>query len=238
MMLRQLFDAETSTYTYLVADTASRKAALIDPVLGQLERDLELLRELGLELAYAVDTHVHADHVTAAGALRERTGCKTVGGVRGASCTDVKLGHGDVLHVGAVPLRALETPGHTDDSLSLRADGCVFSGDALMVRACGRTDFQNGDAGQLYDSIHAHLFTLPDETVVYPGHDYKGRTLTTVGEERRFNARLAGRTRAQFVELMDGLNLPRPKHMDVAVPATSSAGGSPPRYRGNTPWNR
>lgn len=224
MLIRQLFDAETSTYTYLVADPASRQSALIDPVLGQLERDLELVRELDLQLAWALDTHVHADHVTAAGALRERTGCKTVAGERGAACVDVQVRHGDVVQVGAVALRVVETPGHTDDSVSYLADGCAFTGDALMVRACGRTDFQNGDAGQLYDSIHAHLFSLPEDTRVYPGHDYKGRTVTTVGEERRFNARLAGRTREQFVTLMNGLNLPRPRHMDVAVPANLACG--------------
>ncbi|MBM4379569.1 MAG: MBL fold metallo-hydrolase [Deltaproteobacteria bacterium] len=224
MLFRQLFDAETSTYTYLVGDPASRQAALIDPVLGQVERDLELLRELDLQLAWALDTHVHADHVTAAGALRERTGCKTVAGERGASCVDVQVRHGDVVQVGAVALRVVETPGHTGDSVSYLADGCAFTGDALMVRACGRTDFQNGDAGQLYDSIHAHLYSLPDDTRVYPGHDYKGRTVTTVGEERRFNARLAGRTREQFVTLMNGLDLPRPRHMDVAVPANLACG--------------
>jgi len=228
MIFRQLFDAETSTYTYLVADAATREAVLIDPVLGQLERDLELLRELELRLAYALDTHVHADHVTAAGALRGRTGCKSVGGRGGADCTDLKLGHGDVLRVGALALEALETPGHTDDSLTFLAEGCAFTGDALMVRACGRTDFQNGDAGQLYDSIHAHLYTLPDDTRVYPGHDYKGRTVTTVGEEKRFNARLAGRTREQFVTLMNGLNLPRPKQLDVAVPANRACGQPAP----------
>ena len=232
MMLRQLFDAETSTYTYLVADPASGQAALIDPVLGQLERDLELVQQLGLTLAWALDTHVHADHVTAAGALRERTGCKTVAGVRGAECTDVKVAHGDVVKVGTVGLRVLETPGHTDDSVSYLAEGCAFTGDALMVRACGRTDFQNGNAGALYDSIHAHLYSLPDDTRVYPGHDYKGRTVTTVGEEKRFNARLAGRTREQFVELMNGLNLPRPKHMDVAVPANLGCGLQPALAQG------
>jgi sulfur dioxygenase len=232
MMMRQLFDAETSTYTYLVADPVSGQAALIDPVLGQLERDLELLRELGLRLAYALDTHVHADHVTAAGALRERTGCKTVAGARGAECVDVKVQQGDVVQVGAVALGVLETPGHTDDSVSYLAEGCVFTGDALMVRACGRTDFQNGDAGQLYDSIHARLFSLPDATLVYPGHDYKGRTVTSVGEEKRFNARLAGRTRAQFVALMDGLNLPRPKQIDVAVPANLACGRPPALTQG------
>jgi glyoxylase-like metal-dependent hydrolase (beta-lactamase superfamily II) len=131
-----------------------------------------------------------------------------------------------------VGLRVLETPGHTDDSVSYLAEGCAFTGDALMVRTCGRTDFQNGNAGALYDSIHAHLYSLPDDTRVYPGHDYKGRTVTTVGEEKRFNARLAGRTREQFVELMNGLNLPRPKHMDVAVPANLGCGLQPALAQG------
>jgi glyoxylase-like metal-dependent hydrolase (beta-lactamase superfamily II) len=228
MIFRQLFDTESSTYTYLIADPISRQAALIDPVIEQLERDLTLASELGLTLTHVLETHVHADHVTAAGQLRERTGCQVVAGEGGASCASIHARHGDEVRVGALTLRVLATPGHTDDSVSYLLDGRVFTGDALLVRGTGRTDFQNGSAGQLYDSITQVLFTLPDETIVYPGHDYKGRMVTTVGEEKRFNPRLAGKDRAAFIQLMAGLNLPPPKKIDIAVPANRACGLTPP----------
>jgi glyoxylase-like metal-dependent hydrolase (beta-lactamase superfamily II)/rhodanese-related sulfurtransferase len=224
MIVRQLFDAESSTYTYLLADEATREAALIDPVREQIPRDLAVLRELSLKLVYALDTHVHADHITAAGALRAHTGARTVAGKKGASCADVQVGLGDVVRVGSIAISVLETPGHTDDSVSYRVDGHVFTGDALMIRAAGRTDFQNGSAGQLYDTITRVLFALPDETQVHPAHDYKGLTVTTIGEEKRWNARTAGRNREEFIELMSGLNLPKPKKIDVAVPANRGCG--------------
>lgn len=224
MIFRQLFDAESSTYTYLVADPVSRQAALIDPVLEQLERDLTLVRELGLTLTHVLETHVHADHVTASGQLRERTGCQVVTGAAGASCANVHARHGDEVWVGRLTFRVLETPGHTDDSVSYLLGDRVFTGDALLVRGTGRTDFQNGDAGQLYDSITQFLFTLPDETLVYPGHDYKGCTVTTIGEEKQFNPRLARTDRAAFIQLMAGLNLPPPKKLDIAVPANRACG--------------
>lgn len=224
MIFRQLFDAESSTYTYLLADEATRQALLIDPVREQVERDLELLRDLDLRLTYVLDTHVHADHVTASGALRERTSCLTVGGTRGASCADLRFGHGDLLRLGDLSLRVLATPGHTDDSVSYLLDDRVFTGDALLVRATGRTDFQNGNAGQLYDSITRVLFTLPDETLVYPAHDYRGRTVTTIGEEKRHNPRIAGKTRDEFIRIMNELHLPPPKKLDTAVPANHACG--------------
>ena len=229
MILRQLFDAESSTYTYLLADEATREAALIDPVRDQIPRDLALLRELELKLVYVLDTHVHADHITAAGSLRAQTGARTVAGKKGASCADVQVGPGDAVHVGGITIGVLETPGHTDDSVSYRVDDHVFTGDALMIRAAGRTDFQNGDAGQLYDTITQVLFALPDQTQVHPAHDYKGLTVTTIGEEKRWNARVAGRNREEFVRLMNGLNLPMPKKIDVAVPANRSCGLAPDR---------
>jgi sulfur dioxygenase len=224
MIFRQLFDAESSTYTYLIADPASRQAVLIDPVIEQLERDLPLVQELGLKLTHALETHVHADHVTASGQLRERTGCQVVAGAGGASCANVHAKHGDEVHVGALTFRVLATPGHTDDSVSYLLQDRVFTGDALLVRGTGRTDFQNGDAGQLYDAITQVLFALPDETLVYPGHDYKGRTATSIGEEKRFNPRLAGKDRAAFIQLMAGLNLAPPKKIDIAVPANRACG--------------
>jgi glyoxylase-like metal-dependent hydrolase (beta-lactamase superfamily II) len=224
MLFRQLFDGESSTYTYLVADPASRQAALIDPVFEQLERELTLVQELGLTLTYAMETHVHADHVTASGLLRERTGCQVLTGVLGAPCADVHVRHGDEVRVGALAFRVLATPGHTDDSVSYLLEDRVFTGDALLVRGNGRTDFQNGSAGQLYDSITQVLFALPDETLVYPAHDYKGRTVTTIGEEKHFNPRLAGKERAAFIQLMAELNLPPPKKIDIAVPANRACG--------------
>jgi glyoxylase-like metal-dependent hydrolase (beta-lactamase superfamily II) len=224
MIFRQLFEPESSTYTYLIADPATQRAALIDPVLEQVERELTLLRELGLTLTHVLDTHVHADHVTASGQLRERTGCQVVGSEGGASCADRHARHGDVVQVGGLSLRVLATPGHTDDSVSYLLGDRVFTGDALLVRGTGRTDFQNGNAGQLHDSITHQLFTLPDETQVYPAHDYKGHTVTTIGEEKRFNPRLAGKDRASFIQLMAELHLPPPKKIDIAVPANRACG--------------
>jgi len=224
MLLRQLFDAESSTYTYLLADEESRQAALIDPVREQVERDVKLLAELGLTLVAVLETRLHADRVTGAGALRGRTGAKVVASKRGAPCVDVRVGDGDVVRVGRLEVRVLETPGHTDDSLGFLVEGRLFTGDALLIRATGRTDFQNGDAGQLYDSITSRLFALPDTTEVYPGHDYAGHRASTIGEEKRHNPRLAGRTREAFITFMKGRHLPPPAKLDVAVPANRACG--------------
>jgi glyoxylase-like metal-dependent hydrolase (beta-lactamase superfamily II) len=224
MIVRQLFDAETFTYTYLVADEETGRAALIDPVLEQIDRDRTLVRELGLTLAYVLESHVHADHVTAAGVLRDRTGAKTVAGARGAPCVDIAVRHGDGIDLGGLTVRVLETPGHTDDSLSFHVPGIVFTGDTLFIRGTGRSDFQNGDAGALYDSITRVLFVLPDSTVVYPGHDYKGRTMSTIAEEKAHNPRLAGKTRGEFIQIMGSLGLPPPKKLDVAVAANRACG--------------
>ena len=227
MLFRQLFDSESFTYTYLLADETSGDAALIDPVREKLERDLQLLRELGLTLRYALDTHVHADHITAAGDLRERTGASTVSCVTGADCASIHLGHGGELRIGKLALRALATPGHTDDSLSFLVEDKVFTGDALLIRGCGRTDFQNGSPQQLYDSITKVLFALPDSTQVYPAHDYTGQTMTTIGEERRCNPRLAGKSREEFIALMNNLHLAPPKKLHIAVPANRACGKDP-----------
>lgn len=224
MIFRQLFDAESSTYSYLIADAATRTAALIDPVLEQVERDLQFVRELGLELTHVLETHVHADHVTGAGALRKRTGCVVVGGEQGAACADVQVKHGDEVQVGGLRVRVLATPGHTDDSLSYVVGDRVFTGDALLIRGCGRTDFQNGDPGQLFDSLHQVLFQLPEEMFVYPAHDYLGRTVSSIAEERRYNPRVVGRSRQDFIELMNHLDLPKPKKLDLAVPANRACG--------------
>ncbi|MEZ4402599.1 MAG: MBL fold metallo-hydrolase [Kofleriaceae bacterium] len=228
MFVRQLFDPASSTYTYLVADRATGEAALIDPVLEQVDRDLELVAQLGLRLTAVLDTHVHADHVTAAGKLRERTGARTYASGAGAPCVDQPLTDGQVVQIGDVTLTAVATPGHTDDSLCLVADGAVFTGDTLLIRGCGRADFQNGDPGALYDSITGKLFTLPDPTTVYPGHDYRGRTVSTIGEEKQWNPRLAGRSRADFITLMNQLGLPPPKQLATAVPANRACGQGVP----------
>lgn len=222
MFFRQFLEAQSSTWTYLLADPDSREAAIIDPVLETVERDLKVLGELGFRLLWAIETHVHADHVTSASVLKERTGCATVVCTHaGLSCVDRAVEHGDSIAFGRYALRVLETPGHTNCSISLATEGAsparVFTGDALLIRGCGRTDFQQGDAGVLYDVVHAQLFALPRDTIVHPAHDYNGCTASSVDEERRLNPRLT-RTRADFITLMAGLNLPRPKLIDVAVP--------------------
>ncbi|NTX14469.1 MBL fold metallo-hydrolase [Myxococcus sp. CA051A] len=224
MIFRQLFDSESSTYTYLLGDESTGQAVLIDAVLEQVDRDLQLVRELDLTLTHVFDTHVHADHVTASGALRARTRCTVVGGVRGAACADVQVHHGDHLRIGQLDFQVLATPGHTDDSVSYLLGDRVFTGDALLVRGNGRTDFQNGDASQLYDSVTRVLFGLPDTTLVYPAHDYKGRTVTSIAEEKRHNPRVAGKSREEFIRIMEHLDLPKPKKLDVAVPANRACG--------------
>jgi glyoxylase-like metal-dependent hydrolase (beta-lactamase superfamily II) len=224
MHLRQLFDRETSTYTYLVADPQTRSAALIDPVREHIERDLKLIEELDLTLEYVLDTHVHADHVTASGALRDRTGARSIGSTTGAKCADLQVRHGDRVTLGDLEICVLETPGHTDDSLSFLIDGNVFTGDALLIRGTGRTDFQNGSSETLWDSLTKVLFQLPDDTVVWPGHDYQGHTRSSIGEEKHHNPRVAGKTKAEFIRILDELELPPPKHIDEAVPANRECG--------------
>lgn len=226
MFLRQLFEHETSTYTYLVADPSTKAAALIDPVLEQRERDAKLVSELGFRLELVLDTHVHADHVTAASALRDMTGAKTVQSRKGAACADVPVSHGDVVRLGGLAIRVLGTPGHTDDSVSYVVDahGHVFTGDTLLVRGTGRSDFQNGDPAALYRSITQVLFSLPDETVVLPGHDYRGFTRSTIGEEKRFNARVAGKSEDEMIAIMSQLGLPPPRKLATAVPANRACG--------------
>lgn len=231
MLFRQLFDPETATYTYLIADAASGKALLIDPVLEQVERDKQLLQELGLGLAYTLETHVHADHVTAAARLREALGSQTVlGQAAGVDCADVALADGESLSLGAVTITALATPGHTSGCTSYLWRGVaggdrLFTGDTLLIRGCGRTDFQQGYAAQLFHSVRDKLFQLPDETLVCPGHDYRGRTVSTIGEEKRFNPRLGLEVNeATFVEIMSSLDLPYPKRIDIAVPANLTCG--------------
>jgi glyoxylase-like metal-dependent hydrolase (beta-lactamase superfamily II) len=226
MKIRQLFDVDTSTYTYLVWDQVTREAAIIDSVREQLERDIQLIRELDLKLKYALETHVHADHVTASGLLRERLGCKV--GVHhrvGSDCPDIKLEHDDRIRLGEHYLEVLYTPGHTDTDVCYLGDGAVFTGDILLIHGSGRTDFQSGDPARSYDSITGRLFTLPDATIVYPGHDYHGFTCSTIGEEKCFNPRLGGgKSRDEYIRIMQSLELEKPRLIDVAVPGNQACG--------------
>jgi glyoxylase-like metal-dependent hydrolase (beta-lactamase superfamily II) len=224
MIFRQLFERETSTYTYLLAARPGARAVLIDPVHGFEEMYLQLLGQLGVPLGWAIDTHTHADHITALGDLRELTGCQTVmGETSQASCVDRHVRDGEVIDCDGLSLTAWFTPGHTDESFTFLLPDRVFTGDLLLYRGTGRTDFQSGDARKSWRSIQ-RLFQLPDQTLVYAGHDYKGWTMSTIGEEKRFNPRLAGRTEDEYVAIMAALNLPRPAQMDVAVPANLACG--------------
>lgn len=226
MLFRQLFDYETWTYTYLLADEVTKEAALVDPVLEQVERDYKLLQELGLTLKYCLETHVHADHITGSGKLRDLTGCEVIVPEKAqVSCANRQIKHGETVYVGNVPIQAIATLGHTDSHMAyLVNNDRVLTGDSLFIRGCGRTDFQSGDAGAMYDFVTQHLFTLPNETLVYPGHDYRGQTVSTIGEEKKYNPRFAGHTREQFIELMSNLKLPDPKKISEAVPANQQCG--------------
>jgi sulfur dioxygenase len=225
MIFRQLFDSTSGTYTYLLASRRGGEALIIDPVLERVERYLQLVRELDLRLVKAVDTHLHADHVTGLGALRDRTHCITVMGERTkADVVSMRVAEGDRVDIEGVRLDVLYTPGHTDDSYSFLLADRVFTGDTLLIRGTGRTDFQNGDPRAQYDSIFNKLMKLPDETLLYPAHDYKGETVSTIGEEKSFNPRLQVKSIDEYVDLMNNLNLPNPKMMDVAVPANMRVG--------------
>jgi sulfur dioxygenase len=225
MIFRQLFDSVSGTYTYLLASRRGGEALIIDPVIEKVERYLQLIKELDLKLVKAVDTHLHADHITGLGALRDHTHCITVmGEMSKADVVSMRLADGDKLTIEGVALEAIYTPGHTDDSYSFWMNDRVFTGDTLLIRGTGRTDFQNGDARAQYDSIFNRLLKLPDETLVYPAHDYKGETVSTIGEEKAFNPRLQVKSVDEYVALMNNLNLPNPKMMDVAVPANMKVG--------------
>jgi glyoxylase-like metal-dependent hydrolase (beta-lactamase superfamily II) len=222
----QLFDAESSTFTYLLAAPGSAQAVIIDPVDRQLERDLRHVERLGLKLVYVLETHAHADHVTSAGRLRELTGARAaVPSGCGIAPAEMQLNDGDILAFGnGETIAVLHTPGHTAGSMSYVWRGNVFTGDTLLIDGCGRTDFQSGSAEALYDSVTRKLFALPDDTRLWPGHDYKGQSVSTIGWEKRHNSRLAQRDLPAFVRLMAELDLPKPKLLDVAVPANQNLG--------------
>ena len=244
----QLFDPASSTYTYLLFDPGSREALMIDPVDEQLERDLAVLREHRLKLKWTLETHAHADHITSAGLLAEHAGaCTAAPEGCGIGTAAVQLKHGDVVRFGSEQLKALHTPGHTAGSMCYRWRDHVFTGDTLLINGCGRTDFQSGSASALYRSVTEILFALPDDTIVWPGHDYQGRSHSTIGAEKAGNARIAGKTLAEFRAIMDQLNLPKPKRLEEAVPANLTSGlrhdaggaAAPPRpvqgYAGDVP---
>lgn len=225
MLFRQLFERESSSYTYLLASRPGGEALLIDPVKDEVPKYLQLLRELDLRLVFAIDTHVHADHVTGLGALRDAAACATVMGARSkAECVSRKVVDGETLRIDGIELKALHTPGHTDDSYSFVMSDRVFTGDTLLIRTTGRTDFQNGDPRAQYRSLFEKLLRLPDETLVYPAHDYKGWTVSTIGEERAHNPRLQVRSEQEYADQMNGLQLAKPRLMDVAVPANLACG--------------
>jgi glyoxylase-like metal-dependent hydrolase (beta-lactamase superfamily II)/rhodanese-related sulfurtransferase len=225
MIFRQLFDTTSSTYSYVLASRHGGEALIIDPVLERVDRYIQLLRELDLRLVKAIDTHLHADHITGLGALRDRTHCITVMGEQTrADIVSMRVAEGDHVDIEGLSLDVLYTPGHTDDSYSYLMEGRVFTGDTLLIRGTGRTDFQNGDPRAQYDSIFNKLLKLPDETLVFPAHDYKGDTVSTIAEERHFNPRLKVRSIDEYVDLMNNLKLPNPKMMDVAVPANMHVG--------------
>jgi glyoxylase-like metal-dependent hydrolase (beta-lactamase superfamily II)/rhodanese-related sulfurtransferase len=225
MIFRQLFDQVSGTYTYLLASRRGGEALIIDPVIEKVDRYLQLIKELDLRLVKAVDTHLHADHVTGLGALRDRTQCITVMGEQTrADVVSMRVTEGDKLTVEGVSLDVLYTPGHTDDSYSYLMGDRVFTGDTLLIRGTGRTDFQNGDPRAQYDSIFNKLLKLPEQMLVFPAHDYKGDTVSTIGEEKRFNPRLQVQSIDAYVDLMNNLKLPNPKLMDVVVPANMRVG--------------
>lgn len=233
MIFRQLFESSSSTYTYLIGCEKSRECVLIDPVIETVERDLQVIRDLDLKLIYTLDTHVHADHLTGAYKLKKFSGSQIAApALEELPCTDIPVKEGEALQVGDITLHPLFTPGHTNTHHAYLLDHqgfkMVFTGDALLIEACGRTDFQSGDAEQLYDSIHNKLFSLPDETIVYPAHDYEQRWISSIAQEKQRNPRLGNnRAKESFVEIMDNMDLPYPRKIDFAVPGNRQCGVCP-----------
>lgn len=230
MIFRQLFEPVSSTYTYLLGCEDSGDAVLIDPVMPAWQRDLQMVNHLGLRLVMTIDTHIHADHITSASLLKREVGSRiAVPALDALSCMDVGMEEGVPLRIGGVKLDPIHTPGHTDNHFAIVTGDRVFTGDALLIDGCGRTDFQSGDSRALYESVRGKLFGLPAETLVYPAHDYQGRCVSSIAQERQRNPRLgADRTLEDFIELMANLNLPYPKFIDYAVPGNRACGVCPP----------
>lgn len=226
LLFRQLFESESSTYTYLIADDSSREAIIIDPVKETLERDIKLIKELGLTLKYILETHVHADHITSSGPMRDLIGGEiALGEANHLKTVDHLLKDNQELQFGAYKVKAIATPGHTAGCVSYLVERFVFTGDTLLIRGCGRTDFQEGDSQQLFHSVREKLFVLSDDVLVYPGHDYQGRTCSSIGEEKKWNPRLdLNKSEKEFIQIMKNLNLQDPKKIAVAVPANLNSG--------------
>lgn len=226
MKIRQLFDYDTWTYTYLLWDEVTKEAAVIDCVLEKVDRDVQHIKELGLNVKYLLETHIHADHITGAGPIRKRTQGKIVVHKKsGSECADILAVEGDVFKLGKQEIKVIHTPGHTNNDITYMIDGAVFTGDTLLVRDCGRTDFQLGSNEDMYHSLTEKLFTLPETTLVFPAHDYKGFTQSTIGEEKQFNTRAGnGKAFQDFSIIMDALNLPNPKRIDISVPGNLKCG--------------
>jgi glyoxylase-like metal-dependent hydrolase (beta-lactamase superfamily II) len=229
-MFKQFYDQASSTLTYLLADEDLKQAVLIDPVTENINEYLTFIQQNDLSLAYSLETHVHADHITGGGQLKKITNAKTaVSENCGAKTADIQLKDGDVIDFGSQSIHVIATPGHTPGSLSFLWKDRLFTGDSLLINGCGRTDFQGGDAGQLFDAITNKLFNLPDETLVYPSHDYNGKRVSSIGQEKLTNSRLSNKSRESFIELMNNLNLPKPKMIDIAVPANRKCGVTEPQ---------
>jgi sulfur dioxygenase len=230
LFFSQTLDPETCTYTYLLADLKSKEAVLIDTVLEMADRDLKILNDQGFRLKYILETHIHADHITGAAKLKESTGAKTVlSAAAKVPCADISLQDGEELQFGSFRIKAIATPGHTDSCMSFYLPGMVFTGDSLMISSAGRTDFQKGSAERLYHSITQKLYQLPNDTQVYPGHDYKRRSSSSIAEEKKNNERIGeGRKLQEFIQIMNGLKLCAPKKIQVAVPANMACGQLPP----------
>lgn len=225
LIFQQLFEKTSSTYTYIIADAKTHEGIIIDPVFDTIERDYALLQELGITLRYILDTHIHADHITGSGSLANRTGALIAMSAEAGADIDMPLSDGQILQCGGFQIKALATPGHTNDSMCYYIGDKVFTGDTLLIRGNGRTDFQNGSSEQLYDSIINKLYSLPDDTLVYSGHDYNGVTSSTIGMEKKYNKRITqDTTKEQFIHTMSMLRLDLPKKLDVAVPANLKCG--------------
>ncbi len=232
IIFHQLFEAQTSTYTYIIADKKTKEAAIIDPVIETVERDLKLIKELGLKLIYILDTHIHADHITGAGEIRKLTNAKTaVGAEANIPCIDIPLDDGHELFLGDKKITVIATPGHTNTCSTFFFEGMAFTGDALLIRGCGRTDFQQGSSEKLFESVHGKIFKFSDDTIVYPGHDYNGQTVSTIELEKKFNPRLCEtQTKAGFSKFMSELKLAHPKKIHEAVPANMTCGIVPSKH--------
>ena len=218
MIFKQVFDTKSSTYTYLIASAKGREAIMIDPVLDNIEEYISLLNEFDLKLVKVIDTHIHADHITGASALRDQTKCVTImGDQTPADAVEIKVKDEEIIKLDQLEIKALHTPGHTSDSFSFLMNDHLFSGDTLLINGTGRTDFQNGSAKDAYNSIFNRLLKLPEETLLYPGHDYNGKKVSSIGNEKKFNPRLQITSENEYIEIMNNLNLPEPKLMDINV---------------------